>query len=137
MFLFVSGEKPFICTWKSCDRKFARSDELSRHRRTHTGEKNFVCPLCEKRFIRSDHMSKHLSRHTSSPRPKSKGKKDVEQSMEVVHEKVVEQSMEVVREKVVVEPLVEKDRAVDISEDSHMSWSAEALCMDLPQAVAD
>ncbi|XP_060583367.1 Krueppel-like factor 10 isoform X2 [Ruditapes philippinarum] len=132
-----TGEKPFICTWKSCDRKFARSDELSRHRRTHTGEKNFVCPLCEKRFIRSDHMSKHLSRHTSSPRPKSKGKKDVEQSMEVVHEKVVEQSMEVVREKVVVEPLVEKDRAVDISEDSHMSWSAEALCMDLPQAVAD
>ena len=42
---------------------FARSDELSRHRRTHTGEKNFVCPHCERRFIRSDHLAKHMKRH--------------------------------------------------------------------------
>lgn len=121
----LTGEKPFICVWNNCDRKFARSDELSRHRRTHTGEKNFACPRCQKRFIRSDHMSKHLSRHSSDPRPKSKSKKDAEQPMEVVSENVV------------VKPLVEKDRAVDISEDSQLSWSAEALCMDLPQAVAD
>ncbi|XP_045188821.2 Krueppel-like factor 10 isoform X2 [Mercenaria mercenaria] len=122
-----TGEKPFVCTWKICDRKFARSDELSRHRRTHTGEKNFVCPLCEKRFIRSDHMSKHLSRHSSNPRQKSKGRKEVEQSVE----------MEVSSDSVIVQPLVEKAQVVDMSEDSQMSWSTEALCKDLPQAVAD
>lgn len=27
------------------------------------GEKNFICPVCEKRFMRSDHLSKHVRRH--------------------------------------------------------------------------
>lgn len=27
------------------------------------GEKNFICPICEKRFMRSDHLSKHVRRH--------------------------------------------------------------------------
>ncbi|RMC01049.1 hypothetical protein DUI87_22313 [Hirundo rustica rustica] len=34
------------------------------HYRTHTGEKQFRCPLCEKRFMRSDHLTKHARRHT-------------------------------------------------------------------------
>ncbi|KAK7066942.1 C2H2-type zinc finger [Halocaridina rubra] len=57
------GERPFECTWVSCRKRFARSDELARHTRTHTGEKNFVCPVCQKRFMRSDHLSKHARRH--------------------------------------------------------------------------
>lgn len=31
------GERPFPCTWSGCDKRFARSDELARHLRTHTG----------------------------------------------------------------------------------------------------
>ncbi|NWY08264.1 KLF9 factor, partial [Nothoprocta ornata] len=54
-----SGERPFPCTWPDCLKKFSRSDELTRHYRTHTGEKQFRCPLCEKRFMRSDHLMKH------------------------------------------------------------------------------
>ncbi|XP_010633426.1 Krueppel-like factor 16 [Fukomys damarensis] len=46
------GERPFACDWPGCDKKFARSDELARHHRTHTGEKRFPCPLCTKRFTR-------------------------------------------------------------------------------------
>ena len=57
------GEKPFQCDWEKCDRKFARSDELSRHKRTHTGEKRFVCKVCERKFMRSDHLAKHSRRH--------------------------------------------------------------------------
>lgn len=64
--LFVSGEKPFSCSWKGCERRFARSDELSRHRRTHTGEKKFACPMCDRRFMRSDHLTKHARRHLSA-----------------------------------------------------------------------
>ncbi|CAG2167879.1 unnamed protein product, partial [Oppiella nova] len=59
----ILGERPFACTWHSCGKRFARSDELARHYRTHTGEKNFVCPFCDKRFMRSDHLTKHAKRH--------------------------------------------------------------------------
>ena len=61
------GEKPFICSFDFCMKKFARSDELSRHKRTHTGEKKFVCPVCDRRFMRSDHLSKHIKRHATGP----------------------------------------------------------------------
>ena len=62
------GEKPFVCDYKDCDRRFARSDELARHRRTHTGEKNFACPMCGHRFMRSDHLAKHARRHMNAAR---------------------------------------------------------------------
>lgn len=61
--LCAAGERPFPCTWPDCEKKFARSDELARHTRTHTGEKRFLCPLCDKRFMRSDHLIKHARRH--------------------------------------------------------------------------
>ena len=59
----VSGEKPYGCPVKGCERKFSRSDELSRHRRAHTGEKRFGCGFCGHRFVRSDHLDKHVKRH--------------------------------------------------------------------------
>uniref|UniRef100_A0A3B4ASP4 C2H2-type domain-containing protein n=1 Tax=Periophthalmus magnuspinnatus TaxID=409849 RepID=A0A3B4ASP4_9GOBI len=62
--MWFSGERPFPCTWTDCSKKFARSDELARHYRTHTGEKKFGCPLCDKRFMRSDHLMKHARRHS-------------------------------------------------------------------------
>lgn len=62
IFLFV-GEKPFVCQWPECNRRFSRSDELSRHKRTHTGEKKFACNSCGRRFMRSDHLAKHAKRH--------------------------------------------------------------------------
>lgn len=63
IFYLFLGEKPFSCSWQNCDKTFARSDELSRHRRTHTGEKKHICPVCQKAFMRSDHLSKHHKLH--------------------------------------------------------------------------
>eukprot|EP00063_Salmo_salar_P049948 XP_014024783.1 PREDICTED: Krueppel-like factor 9 isoform X1 [Salmo salar] len=57
------GEKPYNCSWPDSDKKFSRSDEQIRHLRTHTGEKQFQCPLCAMRFMRNDHLLKHARRH--------------------------------------------------------------------------
>lgn len=60
----LHGENlPFRCPWEDCGRSFARSFELSRHRRQHTGEKKFVCHICQQAFMRSDHLSMHVKRH--------------------------------------------------------------------------
>lgn len=45
--------------------RFSRSDELSRHRRSHSGVKPYECTMCEKKFARSDHLSKHTKVHRS------------------------------------------------------------------------
>jgi len=80
-----TGEKPFACTWTGnktrlnhllniiltnflicdlgCGWRFSRSDELARHKRSHSGVKPYGCPVCTKRFSRSDHLSKHLKVH--------------------------------------------------------------------------
>lgn len=65
----ISGEKPFRCQWVDCGRSFSRSDELSRHKRTHTGEKKFACKVCARRFMRSDHLAKHERRHARQTPP--------------------------------------------------------------------
>lgn len=33
-----TGEKPFACTFPSCEKRFSRSDELTRHSRIHTND---------------------------------------------------------------------------------------------------
>lgn len=57
------GEKPYKCTWDGCTWKFARSDELTRHYRKHTGVKPFKCADCDRSFSRSDHLALHRRRH--------------------------------------------------------------------------
>lgn len=49
--------------WDGCTWKFARSDELTRHFRKHTGVKPFQCPDCDRTFSRSDHLALHKKRH--------------------------------------------------------------------------
>ena len=46
-----------------CGWKFSRSDELARHRRSHSGIKPYRCTQCGKRFARSDHLDKHHKIH--------------------------------------------------------------------------
>ena len=50
-----SKDRPHICGHEGCNGHFARRDELTRHTRTHTGQKTFQCPICMQCFSRSDH----------------------------------------------------------------------------------
>ncbi|XP_039217693.1 early growth response protein 4 [Crotalus tigris] len=57
-------EKAFVCPVENCVRSFARSDELNRHLRIHTGHKPFQCRICLRNFSRSDHLTTHIRTHT-------------------------------------------------------------------------
>ncbi|CAG7855099.1 SubName: Full=Uncharacterized protein {ECO:0000313/EMBL:CCA70297.1} [Serendipita indica DSM 11827] len=51
----------FKCPECSCG--FARSRDLTRHYRLHTGEKPYVCAACGERFFRVDARKRHLDSH--------------------------------------------------------------------------
>lgn len=42
---------------------FFRHEELTRHKRSHTKEKIYICPQCSKGFTRSDYLTKHIDMH--------------------------------------------------------------------------
>ena len=59
--------RPYTCEFKGCGKGFTRSDELTRHRRIHLDERNFLCVVCKKRFLRSDHLQKYFLTHVRAP----------------------------------------------------------------------
>lgn len=52
-FVCFAGEKPYRCSWEGCEWRFARSDELTRHFRKHTGAKPFKCNHCD-RYVKGN-----------------------------------------------------------------------------------
>lgn len=63
--LCLLGERPYVCDFPRCTRRFVQSGQLKTHQRLHTGEKPFICPFpnCQRRFT---HVNRHCPEHPDS-----------------------------------------------------------------------
>ncbi|XP_023209664.1 zinc finger protein 708-like [Centruroides sculpturatus] len=70
VFYFRTGEKQYKCDKAGCGKSFARNEELTRHKKIHSGIKSYVCHACSKGFGRKDHLTKHQKTHLKASEKK-------------------------------------------------------------------
>ncbi|KAI8068319.1 hypothetical protein BC940DRAFT_299689 [Gongronella butleri] len=63
-----TGERPFVCEFGGCGKRFSRPDSLSTHRKTHSNIRPFACQECKKSYFHARSLRKHMkaSMHVSS-----------------------------------------------------------------------
>ena len=64
----VVGEKPFVCQYTGCDRRFANSSDRKKHSHVHTSDKPFYCRVdgCDKSYTHPSSLRKHIKMHRSA-----------------------------------------------------------------------
>ena len=62
------NNRPFICPYPNCNKKYSIQSRLQVHYRTHTGNKPFICKECGKAFNEKGNLKTHERFH-SEQRP--------------------------------------------------------------------
>lgn len=59
-----SDDRPYVCTFEGCNKRFKAQAAYNHHLNTHSEEKKFNCPFCDKSFKTSVQLAGHKNTHT-------------------------------------------------------------------------
>lgn len=59
-----SDERPYVCTFPGCNKRFKAQGVYNHHLNTHGTEKKFKCTYCPKSFKTSVQLAGHKNTHT-------------------------------------------------------------------------
>lgn len=59
------GEKPYLCPYEGCNKRYSNSSDRFKHTRTHYVDKPYYCkmPGCHKRYTDPSSLRKHIKAH--------------------------------------------------------------------------
>lgn len=57
--LYVTGEKPYVCTVQGCGKRFTEYSSLYKHHVVHTHSKPYVCNHCGKTYRQTSTLAMH------------------------------------------------------------------------------
>lgn len=61
----ATGEKPYICPYEGCNKRYSNSSDRFKHTRTHYVDKPYYCKMvgCLKRYTDPSSLRKHIKAH--------------------------------------------------------------------------
>ena len=68
-----TGERPYVCTFKDCGKRFAAKGNLNDHIKRHLGDKQHKCTLCQKAFVNKYELKVHRRKYPECQLMNSKG----------------------------------------------------------------